>query len=131
MASNNRVKQSSRSLFNYARYNARRSCATTERQTAVARKRDARRGSLRCTSVYCRLHTFTHARELHTSDKYTPRMHCCCRLWSSSPPPGNNSKSRVINPSPLYLPSLPPHPSLSSPVCTRVCVCVCICAYVY
>lgn len=79
----------------------------------------------RCNAHPCvAVHTHTRTREPHVSDKYTPRMHRCCPLWSSSPPPGNNSKSRVINPSPLYLPSPPHHPSLSSSVCTRVCACM-------
>lgn len=53
-------------------------------------------------------------RELHVSDKHTPRrMHRRCPLWSGPPPPGNNSKSRVINPSAVSSFPIPPlRPSL-------------------
>lgn len=75
-------------------------------------------------------HAYIQTRELHISDKYTPRMHCCCPLWSSSPPPGNNSKSRVINPSPVS--SFPAPSSFSPLVClhTYVCVCVYLCVFI-
>ena len=71
--------------------------------------------------------------ELHISDKHTPRRrHRYCPLWRGPPPPGNNSKSRVINPSAApYLPSLPPFVLLSAQAravgvhaCAYGCLCV-------
>lgn len=74
--------------------------------------------------ICCRTHAYTLmlSRKLHISDKHTPRMHRCCPLWSSSPPPGNNSKSRVINPSPVS--SFPAPSSFSPLVCLHARVCV-------
>lgn len=76
----------------------------------VARRRDTRMSVRRndaprvrafvCRHIYAHTNTCTCVRELHVSDKHTPRrMHRRCPLRSGPPPLGNNSKSRVINPS--------------------------------
>lgn len=65
-----------------------------------------------------------YVRELHVSDKHTPRrMHRRCPLQSGPSPPGNNSKSRVINPSVSSFPN--PFVLLSGRLCSgciRLCV---------
>lgn len=53
-----------------------------------------------CVAAYTHTNCRVCVRELHVSDKHTPRrMHRRCPLRSGPLPPGNNSKSRVINPS--------------------------------
>lgn len=83
-------------------------------------------------SVYTRTSRYVcGVHELHISDKHTPRRrHRYCPLWRGPPPPGNNSKSRVINPSAApCLPSLPPFILLSARAvgvhaCAYGCLCV-------
>lgn len=71
----------------------------------------------------------------HTSYAYRINTShtCICTAavarWSGSPPPGNNSKSRVINPSSVCL--LPfPYP-LRLSLCPSADSCVCVCVYVH
>lgn len=80
-----------------------------------------------CIVAYTDTNTRARARgKLHVSDKYTPRrMHRRCPLRSGPPPSGNNSKSRVINPSAPCLPS--PYPSSFSLSARAVGVYACAC----
>lgn len=101
-----------------------------ERQTAVARKRDAQHvetsdvamlpSVILCVRV-------THRRELHAYRINTPHVCAAVARWSGSPPLGNNSKSRVINPSPVCLPFPHPFVLLAADSCVYICTFTCLC----
>jgi len=111
-ANNNDAKQSTRSPFNYAQH-IQCMRATVERQTAAslgdgmsAHPNDVLRVR---ASVYTHIRVQIRVRELHVSDKHTSRR---CLLWNGTSPPGNNSKSRVINPSAVSFFPTPLRPSV-------------------